>query len=72
MTVGQGIRAARKAAGLKQSELAEKVYVHTNIIQGAESDKHLPRIDTLIRIADALNVSLDTLCGREGNHESPK
>jgi transcriptional regulator with XRE-family HTH domain len=50
-----------------QGQLAEKVNVHQKQISGYERNTHSPSTDLLVRIAQALNVSLDYLVfeGRE-------
>lgn len=63
MTTGERIKAARNKAGLKQSELAEKLGVAVITIGQYERDKRQPRIDQLIEVAKALNVSVDYLLG---------
>ena len=56
MTVGERIKAARNKAGLKQSELAEKLGVAVITIGQYERDKRQPRLEQLRRIAAALGV----------------
>ncbi|NQT23541.1 MAG: helix-turn-helix transcriptional regulator [Candidatus Omnitrophica bacterium] len=55
----------RKKAGWSQQKLAEKAGLSYNAItkieQGAAKQ---PTIQTMIKIADALGISLDTLVGR--------
>lgn len=58
MTIGERIQMARKNAGMKQSELAEKIGVAVITIGQYERGKRQPRIEQLQRIADALNVEL--------------
>jgi transcriptional regulator with XRE-family HTH domain len=60
------LKAAREAAGLTQRELAGLSGVSASTIaqleQGIYPD---PRIGTLIALADALDIPLDELVGRE-------
>lgn len=61
MTVAENIRAARKAAGLTQKELGERMGVSSVAVTQYESGKRIPKIDTLQRIADALGVNIGVL-----------
>lgn len=53
---------ARIVRGLSQKELAERVGVRSASISGYESGKASPSLDVLIKLAKALNISLDYLC----------
>lgn len=64
MTVGERIQVARKNAGIKQSELAEKLGVAVITIGQYERGKRQPRLEQLQRIATALGVSVDYLLGQ--------
>lgn len=59
--VGKKIRAARKAAGLTQAQLAEKSGVAAITIHQYEAGKRQPRMKQLADIAAALNMSVDSL-----------
>ena len=61
MTIGKRISAARKQAGLTQSQLAEKCTVATITIQQYELDKRQPRLEQLSKIAVALGVTVSDL-----------
>ena len=63
-SIGQSIRAARLAALLKQSELAEKIGVDHSRISKYETDSRTPSLLTAVSLADELGVSLDELVGR--------
>ena len=65
MGVGNEIARARKARGLKQLELAERVVIRPNFLSEVETEKKSASFDTIIRIANALDVSLDVLAGKE-------
>lgn len=58
MTLGERIKAARKKANLKQSELAELIGVSAVTIGQYERDQRQPRLKQLSKIAEALNVDL--------------
>lgn len=66
MIIADRLRAARFGRGLTQEELAGKSGVSENSIYGYEVGKAIPGAKNLIALADALEVSLDWLCGREG------
>lgn len=61
---GRRLKSARWRARLNQVELAIKAKFDPSKISNFESGKHLPSIATLIKLADALNVSTDYLLGR--------
>lgn len=61
--IGNRIREARVQAGLKQKELAEKIGVSESRVSQYEKGSQNPRIGTLLKIADALGVSVQSLCG---------
>ena len=68
--VGERIREARKRANLNQEELAELARLNRVTIAKYESGKVEPGAQALSRIADALDVTLDELLGRQGPDES--
>lgn len=59
--VGQLIREARKARGLTQKELGEKLGVGEPTVNGYEGGKQNLTIETLQKIADALSIKLRNL-----------
>ena len=58
MELGQIIQEKRKKAGLTQKELAKKIGVATITIQQYERGLREPKLETVARIAEALNVSV--------------
>lgn len=60
-TIGMRIKEYRVEKGLSQEKLGEKAYSSTASITAIERGVKTPRIDTLISIADALEVSADDL-----------
>jgi transcriptional regulator with XRE-family HTH domain len=60
-TIGERIRAARKAAGLNQAALAERVGVSQPAVANWESGVHDPRRLMLAKLAEALETPLDWL-----------
>lgn len=68
MTVGEKIRLYRKRRGLTQKALGEKAgFRNRGDVRMAqyESGRRIPKYDILIRIADALDVSVEDLAGVE-------
>lgn len=62
MTTGQRIQQSRKALGLSQKEFGAQLNVSGSMIGQYENDLRNPKRETLQRIADALDVSVDWLC----------
>ena len=61
MKIGENIRHARQKAGLTQKELGEKLGISQAAVGQFESDKANPKIETLQKIAAALNIKLSEL-----------
>ena len=59
--IGKRIQKIREAAGLKQELLAEMVDLSCNYLSAIERDVKTPRLDTFVRIINALNVSADEI-----------
>ena len=59
--IGPRIQQERKARGMTQSVLAEKVAVSTKYISNIECGEKLPRLETFIAIANALKTDANSL-----------
>lgn len=59
--VGQRIKATREAKNLTQEELAALVNLSTTHVSVIERGLKVTKLDTFVAIANALNVSADTL-----------
>lgn len=64
------LKRARESAGLKQKELAAKINITPQTISAYEmaeagSKGKNPTLENALALAEALNVSLDELCGRD-------
>jgi XRE family transcriptional regulator, regulator of sulfur utilization len=59
--LGENIRAQRKLLGLSQEKLAEKADLHPVYIGSVERGEENVSIDSLMRIAKALKVTLHDL-----------
>lgn len=71
MTIGQKIKAIRKNAGLTQKELAQKMGLSFQSIAQWENDLRKPKIETLKKIADALECPIDTFTTDDFDEEIP-
>lgn len=58
MTTGQRIKAARKKVGVTQEDLGKKLGVSPSFVAQYETGKRNPKLETLQRIANALDVSI--------------
>ena len=61
MTLGERLKRLRTERGWSQGQFAAKINIHQKQISGYERGSHVPSTDVLIRIAEALQVSLDFL-----------
>lgn len=61
MPIGERIKALRKELGWSQGELAEAVGTDARQISRYENGRITPSLDVAMRIAEALDVSLDYL-----------
>lgn len=61
MNLGENIRNARKAAGVSQKELAERLQVRQKDISRWENGVHAPTIEIFVRICRELNASADEI-----------
>lgn len=60
-TIGKNIRRCRESKGIKQETLAEMVELSSTYMGIIERGVKLPKLETFIRIANALEVPSDTL-----------
>jgi ribosome-binding protein aMBF1 (putative translation factor) len=59
--VGRNIAEARRAAGLSQTELSERIAICHQDISRMECGRNCPRVPTLLRVARGLEVPLPDL-----------
>jgi len=59
--IGRRIRLLRKSADLTQAEVAERCGMSISFIGHLERGSRVPSLETMLRIATLLNVSLDSL-----------
>lgn len=69
---GQRLKALRKAAGLTQKELGDKMFMDRTAIQRWERGQRRPHVYNLVLLAGALGCSVEYLATgenvNEGNH----
>lgn len=63
--LGTNIATQRKACGLDQLELAERVKVSPTMMSLIECGRRDPSVALLADIADVLDISVDKLLGKE-------
>ena len=61
MNLGENIKKARKAAGVTQKELAERLQVYQKDISRWENNELTPHALTLAKIGRELNASADEI-----------
>ena len=72
MTLGEKIRAARKAKGLTQKELAVMIKAAHNSISNWENDQNNPDPNTIQHLCWALDVQPNYFLGDDEDLPSPK
>ncbi len=63
MTIAENIRKFRRERGMTQKQLGEKCGMYESQIRKYELGTANPKIDTIKKIADVLNISIDRLTG---------
>lgn len=61
------LKELRKLNNMTQKDVSLKLGITTRRYQALELNESLPKLSTLIYLADTFNVSLDFLVGRKGN-----
>ena len=64
MSFGKRLLELRKIKKMSQTELAEKLGIHKNVLGKYEREEVKPSIDIAIKVADFMDVSLDFLVGK--------
>lgn len=60
------LKELRRLSNLTQKDVSLKMGITARRYQALELGESLPKLSTLIALADTFNVSLDFLVGREG------
>jgi len=68
--IGDRIKAARKNKKMKQIDLARKLTISPSAIGMYEQNRREPDIETIIKIAHFLEVSVEQLLGLDGRYRS--
>ena len=64
MELSKNIKFYRKTMNLTQEELANKLSGRKSLISNYENEYSTPDIETLIKLADIFDITLDELVGR--------
>jgi transcriptional regulator with XRE-family HTH domain len=63
--LGKRIREIRKSQAISQEQLAERAGISAQYVSNIERGKENPTLDLLLRLAEALRVSLGQMCDLE-------
>jgi transcriptional regulator with XRE-family HTH domain len=63
--LAERLKALREQRGLTQAELGVRAGMGAASVSHFETGRRAPALDSLVRLADALEVSTDALLGRE-------
>ncbi|HEY5374160.1 MAG TPA: helix-turn-helix transcriptional regulator [Polyangiaceae bacterium] len=66
-TIGQAARHARAALDLTQADAAERIGISTEFYARIERGGAMPSVPTLAKMAEELDIAVDTLLGRGSN-----
>lgn len=61
MTIGSNIQKIRKEAQMSQEDFADMFHVSRQTISNWENSKSYPDLETIVKISDSFNISLDIL-----------
>lgn len=62
--VGERLKRRREELGLTQTELGGRAGIAAASVSHFETGQRLPSLESLMKLADALSLSVDTLLGR--------
>jgi transcriptional regulator with XRE-family HTH domain len=68
---GARVKQLRKQRHWTQKELARRVDIRFQLLNKYEGEQHIPAVETLIRLADALEVTVDYLLTANPVEDSP-
>jgi transcriptional regulator with XRE-family HTH domain len=64
MNFGLNLKLARTAAGMTQTELADKLGIAQKQLSRYERGEQTPSVEMAVRMADALGIDMNTLTRR--------
>ena len=64
MGFGERLRKARMEKGMRQEDIGKVVHVGKSTVSQWENNIHVPDLETITKIANHLNISVDWLTGR--------
>ncbi len=68
--IGQQVRWFRQIKGLSQVELAQRIGVRPGPLNAIEHGRHVPSGRVLLRLAEALDITVDEVLGRQRESEA--
>lgn len=69
---GQRMQLIRKRRGFTQQDIADRLTISVVSYARYEGEEREPNLETLLKIADIYDVSIDYLCGRTDNPNAHK
>ncbi|MBI3568926.1 MAG: helix-turn-helix transcriptional regulator [Gemmatimonadetes bacterium] len=69
-SLAANLRRAREVRGLTQASLGEKAGMAAASVSHFETAQRIPSLESLVRLADALEMSVDALLGRDAGVEA--
>lgn len=70
VSVAAHLRKAREMRGLTQAGLGQRAGMAAASISHFETGQRIPSLESLVKLADALEISVDALLGRIGGAEA--
>ena len=70
--IGKFIAVRRKALGMTQIQLAEKLYISDRAVSKWETGKSMPDVSIMLELSDILSISVQELLMGEINHMNEK
>ena len=62
---GDRLKKLRQECGLSENELSKQVHISQSVISHWEAGQKIPRLDSLIKLAEFFKCSIDYLAGLE-------
>ena len=72
MDLGSKIKNIRYNNNISQDEMAKILKINRNYLSRIETNKSLPTAETLMRLAESFNISVDSLLGIDLDGENTK